>query len=386
MRRTPFAILCLGGAILSFNVAASAALVPSIARDFQVAPFIAARIVWVYMLAYGVGALIYGPLVRLFDPKDVHLFCYIFFSLANLTAALSKKMQILFAARLFMGIFGAAFIPIALILIGRHAQEKNRGRLIGAFFGFTFIASLLGLFLSGVISWRMIYLIPAITGFILCIHTYFYLPSYKQDRGSLKVEGRSRTINYLNLLRSSKVIYIFSYIFLVSLFYHGVQQWLSVYFDREFLFSQFIISMLITLTSLSGIFGEFLGGLSSDSLGRYRTINAGLILMIASVFLLIFRLPLAILAVIMVTWGLGWTFNHAGLSTLISDLPGEFLNEAASLNSSVRFIAGGAGVFLSGLLMQRSFRLGFSVFGVCLLTMLFLTQFKKGEYGYGSKR
>ena len=76
----------------------------------------------------------------------------------------------------------------------------------------------------------------------------------------------------------------------------------------------------------------------------------------------------------MVIWGVGWTFNHAGLSTLLTDLPKEYLNEAASLNSSVRFISGGLGVALGGLIMQQSFVLGFTVFGLSLIGLLFLSK------------
>lgn len=90
-------------------------------------------------------------------------------------------------------------------------------------------------------------------------------------------------------------------------------------------------------------------------------------------------MPIFILALLMVIWGLGWTFNHAGLSTLLTDLPKEFLNEAASLNSSVRFLSGGLGVFLGGILMQRSFNLEFIIFGICLLVLLMFTNFLRLE-------
>ena len=76
----------------------------------------------------------------------------------------------------------------------------------------------------------------------------------------------------------------------------------------------------------------------------------------------------------MILWGVGWTFNHAGLSTLLTDMPKEYLNEAASLNSSVRFISGGLGVALGGMIMQQSFVLGFTVFGTCLVGLLFLSK------------
>ncbi|MFH0763074.1 MAG: MFS transporter [Candidatus Omnitrophota bacterium] len=359
--------MCLQGAVLSFNVAASAALIPSIAAEFALSQFFVGTIIWIYMLSYGTAALIYGPLLRALDAKRIVLVCLFLFSCANFLAGISPNIKSLFTARFFMGVFGAAFIPVALILIARSTERARRGRHVGIFFGATFTASLLGLFLSGIIPWRLIYLIPSLSGFILCLFVYLYLPRFSPG-------GKGLRINYLPALRDRRVLAVFSYIFFISLFFHGIQQWLGVYFSDRYQFSQFIISMLITLTSLSGIFGELLGGWFSDSLGRVKTVDLGIGLMILSVFLLIFKMPLVILYLLMAVWGLGWTFNHAGLSTLLTDLPEEFLNESASLNSSVRFLSGGAGAFLGGVLMQKSFTLGFMVFGSCFLALLIFSR------------
>jgi predicted MFS family arabinose efflux permease len=367
VKKVTFWIFCLEGAILSFNVAAAAALIPSIAFDFVLSQFVVGKIVWLYMLPYGLAAFFYGPLVRAFDARKVELTCIFLFSLANLMAGLSSNITTLFIARFLMGLFGASVIPLGLILIAKHIEQNKRGSYIGIFFGSTFIASLLGLFLSGIIHWRLIFIIPAVLGLILWIFMYAYLPSFKEDLGRLR-------FGYLTALSNKKVIRIFVYIFLISMIYHAVQQWLGVYFSTQRFLGQFTISMLITLTSFSGIFGEFFGGHLADKIGRPRVVDLGIISMVLCIFLLLFKLPLILLGLVMIIWGLGWTFNHAGLSTMLTDLPGEFLNEAASLNSGVRFIAGGLGVSLGGLIMQRSFNLGFIVFGSALLLLLFFNR------------
>lgn len=367
MKKTTFAILCLEGAVLSFNVAACAALIPSIAADFALSQFVVGKIIWLYMLPYGLAALFYGPLVRLFDARKVELFCIFLFSLANLLAGVSQNIATLFAARFMMGFFGASVIPLGLIVIARRLEQAKRGRYIGLFFGSTFVASLVGLFLSGIINWRLIFIIPAACGFILLIFMYIYLPSFKEDVGNFR-------LGYLEAFRNKKVIKIFSYIFLISLIYHAVQQWLGVYFSTQLNLNQFFISMLITLTSLSGIFGEVWGGRLADSIGRFRVVNLGILLMLLCIFLLLIKMPLGLLALVMIIWGLGWTFNHVGLATMLTDLPAELLNEAASLNSGVRFISGGLGVSLGGLIMQKSFILGFLVFGSGLLILLLFSR------------
>jgi predicted MFS family arabinose efflux permease len=367
MNRLTFIILCLEGAVLSFSVAAAAALVPSIARDFALSQFIVGRIIWIYMLPYGLAALVYGPLARSFDAKKIELICLFGFCLASLFAGLSGGIHMLFAARFFMGVFGASVVPLALILIARQMGASGRGKFVGIFFGATFVASLTGLILSAVLDWRLNFIIPALCGFLLLPVMYFYLPSFKPDSGKIR-------INYLRALKDKTVINIFSYIFIISLLYHGVQQWLGVYFSTELFLNQIAISLLVTLTSLSGVFGEVAGGWLTDSLGRRKTINLGVVLMAAGVFTLVFKMPVFALALVMIAWGAGWTFNHCGISTVITDLPGEFLNEAASLNSSVRFISGGLGVFLGGLILQRSFIQGFIIFGLALILLLIVSK------------
>jgi len=364
VKKTTFSILCLEGAVLSFNVAAAAALIPSIAAEFALSQFIVGKIVWLYMIPYGLAAFLYGPLVRAYDARKVELTCMFLFSLANLFAGLSQNITLLFIARFLMGLFGASVIPLGLIIIGRHIEQNRRGSYIGMFFGFTFIASLLGLFLSGIINWRLIFIIPAACGLILWSAMFFYLPSFKEDLENFR-------FGYLGAFKNKKLVRIFIYIFLISLIYHAVQQWLGVYFSTQLFLNQFTISILITLTALSGIFGEFWGGSLADKLNRQKVVSLGIMEMIICVFLLLFKVPLSLVSLAMIVWGLGWTFTHVGLATMLTDLPNEFLNEAASLNSGVRFISGGIGASLGGLIMQRSFNLGFIIFGSALLLLLF---------------
>ena len=370
MKKTTFSILCLEGAILSFNVAAASALIPSIAADFALSQFFVGKIIWLYMLPYGLAAFFYGPLVRIVDARRVELICIFLFSLANLLAGLSPNISILFISRFLMGLFGASVIPLGLILIAKRIEQSKRGTFIGIFFGSTFIASLLGLFLSGFIYWRMIFIIPAILGFSLWVFMFIYLPNFREGFGNFR-------FGYLRAFKDQQVIRIFIYIFLISLIYHAVQQWLGVYFSTQFLLNQFTISTLITLTSLSGVFGEFWGGSLCDKLSRQKIVTIGIAVMMGCIFALLMKLPVSLLSVIMILWGIGLTFNHVGLATMLTDLPGEFLNEAASLNSGVRFISGGIGACLGGVLMHKSFHLGFSVFGASLLAMLFLTNYMK---------
>jgi predicted MFS family arabinose efflux permease len=75
--------LCLQGFCIAFNVASVSAIVPAIASDFGISDFVAGRINWAYMLPYGIMALLYGPLTRIFENRHIavaSLLCFSIFS------------------------------------------------------------------------------------------------------------------------------------------------------------------------------------------------------------------------------------------------------------------------------------------------------------------
>ena len=321
--------------------------------------------VWFYMLPYGLAALLYGPLARSFEIKNILLTCITIFSFSNLLAGLTDNIQVIFCSRALAGISGAAVIPLALIVIAKNSAAKERGTRVGRFFSFTFASSLLGVFLSGILDWRWIFIIPFIAGMLAAACVSLLPP--------LAAEKEKFQANYRQSLASREVLGLFIYIFIVSLIFHGIRQWLGVYFSLAGNLEQFFISMLLTTVSLSGIIGESVGGILADKLGRKKVVNLGISLMILAVFALLAKGSLVILFALMFIFGLGWTFNHVGVSTFLTDLPKRHLFESASLNSSVRFLAGGLGVMAGGVLMRTSFVLGFSVFGTCLLILWVMT-------------
>ncbi len=348
-------------------MAAVSALIPAIANTFKVDEFLAGRIVWLYMLPYGLSALLYGPLARSLDCRKILLGCAGIFCLANFLSGLASNISVLFITRLLAGICGAAIIPLSLVLIARTSSAQQRGKQLGSFFSLTFISSLLGLFLSGLLFWRWIFLIPAIGAAIVWLGIYFYFPATSFGREKLR-------FSYLRVLSDRRVLGLFVYIFCASFVYHGVRQWLGVYFFKVYALRQFLISMLLTTVSLSGVFGEFLGGILTDRVGRIKIVNLGAGFMLISLILLLFKNNLSPLFLIMFAWGLGWTFNHVAVSAHLTDLPGEHVFESASLNSSVRFLSGGLGAVIGGLLAHIEFNLNFITFALCLVGLLIFSR------------
>jgi predicted MFS family arabinose efflux permease len=338
--------------------------VPAIARDFGVSAFAVGRINWAYMLPYGVCALFYGPLTRLFRNKQINVATLSLFAVFSFLSGCATGYRPLFVFRFLVGVFAAGTTPLVLIYLADRVPQEKRGKYVGFFFSATFLATLAGLFLSGFVSWRWIFFIPAGMALVAVVLTALFLPRTETERHA----ARSR---YIEALAQPPIRRAFAYIFLISLFYHGVRQWLGVYFAQDLGWRQLWVSMALTVGSLAGVFGEALGGVAADKKGRLPTLKAGALMMTVSAGLFMALRAAWAVPFLMLAWGFGWTVNHAAMSTLLTDLDKRFMKEVSSLNSSVRFVAGGLGVVTGGAVFQQSFRTGFFVYAV-FLGLLFL--------------
>ena len=356
-----FALLWLEGAVVSFNTACVAAVIPAIGRDLHRSSFEMSRVISFYMVPYGLAALIYAPLVKRYSVKTIKSACLLVFALASLIGGLSTSICSLFLSRIFAGIAASATTPIALILTGELAAKEIRGRMVGAFFSATFIAAFAGVILSAVVPWRMLFILPAIFALInmaLVIVFFDFKSKAEYDY----------EVNYFHIIKERRIVRIFAYILILSLAYHGIYNWLGVYFSSLH-YAQTQVSLLLSLVVFSGIFGQPLGGWITDKKGRVFAATLGLFGLSLAAVLLAKPFSFIFLASILFVFGTAWTMNHNAVSTVLTDFPDKLRPELASLNSAVRFASGGLGVGFAGIFMQRSFSLTFLGLGIIVLLL-----------------
>jgi predicted MFS family arabinose efflux permease len=113
------------------------------------------------------------------------------------------------------------------------------------------------------VPWRVMFFIPAGLGLIAAYFTYKSFPKTLSGKGVMDTR-------YFEAFRQPEIVRAFVYIFLISMLYHGVRQWLGVYFASERGMGQMAVSLTLTAGSLAGIFGEAFGGLWSDKHGVFR--------------------------------------------------------------------------------------------------------------------
>ena len=197
---------------------------------------------------------------------------------------------------------------------------------------------------------------------------------------SLDYRRENINISYISTLRDKGVLRLFLFIGTASFLYHGIQQWLAVFMAQEYGFAQFKISSALTLASLSAIAAENTGGLLCGKIGIAKVIEVGFFLMIGflSVLVLFYNSLGLVIFLAIALWGFGWALTHVGLSSVLTHLPDKFLRDASSLNSSVRFFAGGLGAVVGGKIIDLiGFKYLFCLVGTLILGLIVLLR-KKG--------
>ncbi|UCG34778.1 MAG: MFS transporter [Candidatus Omnitrophota bacterium] len=348
---------------VSFGVAAMAALIPSIAAHFGAEQVYAARLIWLYMLPYGVFALFWSPLTRLMQVKKIIIFTTLGFCFSSLLFSLSKTIHQAFVFRFLMGCFGCSFVPLMLITVGKTVPTANKGKYIGTLFSLSYVSTCLSVFLSGFISWRIIYLMPAVLSFLIFILILRHLEDF---------DFRSETfrISYLETFKDKQAVTFFVAIIAGSFLYHSVQQWLGVYLNKTYVLSQLVISLIFTTATVSSAIFEFAGGFFSSHFGGIKVTRVGFIMMSIFASSLFFLRQYQLFFLFIVLWGSGWALTHVGLSSYLTHFPDRALRDASSLNSALRFVAGGIGAFFGGFLISRiGFKSHFLITGVSIFVL-----------------
>jgi EmrB/QacA subfamily drug resistance transporter len=142
-----------------------------------------ADVQWVvesYALFLAALLLIGGSLGDLYGRRKIFAAGVVVFSLASAWCGLASNIGQLIVARGVQGIGGALLVPGSLALIGASFSQKERGRAIGTWSGFTSITAAIGPVLGGWFvehgSWRWVFFINVPIGLVVLFLTLWKVP------------------------------------------------------------------------------------------------------------------------------------------------------------------------------------------------------------------
>jgi EmrB/QacA subfamily drug resistance transporter len=150
-----------------------------------------ADVQWVvesYALFLATLLLIGGALGDLYGRRKIFVAGAILFFLASAWCGLAPNIRQLIVARGLQGIGGALLVPGSLALISANFPEKERGRAIGTWSGFTAITAAIGPVLGGWFiqhgSWRWVFFINIPLGMAVLWLTLWKVPESRADNRS----------------------------------------------------------------------------------------------------------------------------------------------------------------------------------------------------------
>ncbi|MBU1121284.1 MAG: MFS transporter [Candidatus Omnitrophota bacterium] len=363
MSKRSFAIFCLSFFTVSFGVAAMAALIPSIAAYFNIDQDSTLKLTWLYMLPYGVFALFWAPLTRVVKVKKLFLIATVGFCLASLFFSLSQSINQAFIFRFCMGCFGCSFVPLILITIGKTVPAVKKAKFIGILFSLSYASTFFSVFLSGLLHWKFIYLIPVVLSFFVFVFGLFFLEDFD-------FRGDKFKISYVKTVKDREAFLFFMVIILASFIYHSLQQRLGVYLSQTYSLKQVLISAIFTVATMSAILFQLLGGMFSSRFGNIKISRIGFFLMGVFTLIILFIQNYQMLFFVVILWSSGWALTHVGLSAHLTSFPDRILRDAASLNSALRFSFGGLGALVGGFLVSLvGFKVLFGIVGVGAITL-----------------
>ena len=133
-----------------------------------------------YSLLLSALMLVGGSLGDYYGRRRIFLIGVALFAFASLTCGLAADIRQLIAARAFQGIGAALLVPGSLAIISSSFAEKERGRAIGTWSGFTAITTGIGPLMGGWliehVSWRAVFFINLPLALLVTLISLRYLP------------------------------------------------------------------------------------------------------------------------------------------------------------------------------------------------------------------
>jgi len=373
---------------------------PAIAAQFALSPTGVSWMMTVFIVFFGVGAVVFGRLSDLFSLKRLITIGVVVYSAASVFGfAFQTSYPLVLVARAFQGIGGSALPALVMVIVARYFAPEVRGRLFGAIGSVVAVAlglgPVLGGFVSGTFHWTWLFLVPVATLAALPF-LHRLLPDEERQHGPVDYLGAAlMTLGLGSLivwLTYPEWVWLGAGLVLMGLFVARIltakepflqpDLFANAPFRRGVVTSFFLFGTVIAIFfilpiilnkaqhvdtatiglilfpgAISGVFFGPIGGRLADSRGNRFVLSIGLALVVASLVGAAFVLDLSpwwLSALLLLTY-VGFSFLQTGLINAVSQtLPEEETGVGMGLFNLVGILAGAVGTALVAKVLEAN--------------------------------
>ncbi|HRY27096.1 MAG TPA: MFS transporter [Geminicoccaceae bacterium] len=184
----PMIAICLGQAIMSFNVAALPVSMSGMVASFGVPPTTVATGIVMYSLAVAGLVMLGAKLTQRFGATKMFRIVVAVYAVAQTLMTLSPNATLMLTAQGLCGMAAAVIVPALVALIANHYQGTQQATAVGALGSARAGASALAFIIGGVlgtfIGWRPVF------GILIVVSAIVFLLSFKlkEDKGRPDVQ------------------------------------------------------------------------------------------------------------------------------------------------------------------------------------------------------
>lgn len=256
-----------------------APLLPSIMKDLSLNYQDVGLIFGALGITWGIFAIFAGKLSDKIGHRKILIISLVMFSLASGLSGVAMGLTSLILIRAFMGVSEGAFCPTSFAATAVAAKPSRRGALQGlqqsgfALFGLGLGPIIATQLMLVVPSWREVFWVVAIPGFILAVGLFLVLkePQHTQG-GQLLIQEKQienqQPVNWLALLKTRNILLSMIGLFCTMSCVFVISAMVPLYLENFLHLNSQQMGFIVSAIGFGGFLGQFLVPALSDIIGR----------------------------------------------------------------------------------------------------------------------
>jgi MFS transporter, YNFM family, putative membrane transport protein len=354
----PIVLLSMASFASVATMRAGDPLLPQVAVEFGVTAGEASVIATAFALAYGFCQLVYGALGDRFGKYRLVTLATLASAATVASAGFAGSLAALGAARLIAGATAAGIVPLSMAFIGDQVPYEQRQTALARFLTGTISGIICGQVFGGVlgelVGWRAVFLLLGSLFLVIGVLLVVELRSTRipPPRLTSPISMASLIESYAVLLRRPWSRVILVTVSAEAFLFYGAFTFVGAYLHANFGLDYARVGLVLGLMGLGGLLYTLAVRPLVRALGErgLALVGGGAI---AAGFAAVAISPLPIVMPAMVLLGLGIYMLHNTLQTHATQMAPEARGLAVSTFANVLFMGQAAGVWLSGLAIDR---------------------------------
>ena len=333
-------------------------LLPQVAREFGVSAGEASIIATAFALAYGFCQLVYGVLGDRFGKYRLVTLATLASALTVASAGFAGSLGMLGAARLAAGASASAIVPLSMAFIGDHVAYERRQTALARFLTGTILGIISGQVFGGVlgelVGWRGVFLLLGVLFLAIGALLLVEVRSTRVPAPVLtsSIGLKSPLHGYAVLLRRPWARIVLVTVCAEAFLFYGAFTFVGAYLHVIFELDYATVGILLGFMGLGGLLYALTVRRLVQALGERGLALWGGVAM-AGAFVAVASGSLSAMTPAIALLGLGLHMLHNTLQTNATQMAPEARGLAVSTFANVLFMGQAAGVWLSGLVIDR---------------------------------